>query len=166
MGSHSFLPTSFGEQISAGEQVSNFGNETRNDHCYVQDGFSYWIPSSPTKTKDAVETVSCRQRLMPPSPKPGRVCSDSSKGFHQSLSRASRDARHGHSSSLRNTNGITERASRRVEEGTETAMVQSDLPEWWKLRVGKCFAGGTCTTRWPMARKHVRQYLVYKSMDF
>ena len=60
------------------------------------------------------------------------------KGVHQSVSVSAIDTRHECSSSS-DTFWIAERAVRRVEEQTATAMIQSGLPDHWWDRATKCY---------------------------
>ena len=72
------------------------------------------------KTKDTPDTVSCLQRFLPPSQKPERIYTDNAK----EINKACQD--------LPETNGVAERAVRRVKEGIAIALVQRGLPEeWW-----------------------------------
>ena len=97
----------------------------------VQDDFTKWIQLSyPTKTETS-ETMSRLQRFLLPSQKPEMIDTDSSNEFMK----VCQDIQWNHdTSTLRRseTNGVAERAVRRVKEGTAIALLQSGLPEeWW-----------------------------------
>ena len=83
------------------------------------------------KTTGTSETSSCLQRFLLPSQKREIIYTDNSKtllNFCQDLQR-DHDTSTLHRS---DTNGVAERAVRRVKGGTAIATVQSGLPEeWW-----------------------------------
>ena len=102
------------------------------------------------KTKYTSDTVSCLHGLLLPSQNPETIDTDNSK--------TCLDLRWNHDTSTPHrseTNGVTERAVRRVQEGTAIAPVQSGLPE---ELVGQY--DGVLTTRWPMSRQHSRKDVV------
>ena len=111
----------FGDLITADHKVLNEGCESRNNHRYVvvvQDLATQWIQSNPCKTKTSQETQRSLQKFLEPKGKPKVIYTDNSlsgKTPHRS-----------------ETNGIAERAVRRVKEGTSAVLLQSGLDEnWW-----------------------------------
>ena len=97
----------------------------------VQDDFTKWIHQSyPTKTETS-ETMSRLQRFLLPSQKPEMIDTDRSNEFMK----VRQDIQWNHDTSTprrSETNGVAERAVRRVKEGTAIALLQSGLPEeWW-----------------------------------
>ena len=105
----------FGDLITADHKVLSEGCESRNNHrcaVVVQDLATQWIQSYPCKTKTSQET----QRSL----EFGKACEDLSWNHCSSTPRRSE------------TNGIGERAVRRVKEGTSAVLLQSGLDEkWW-----------------------------------
>ena len=103
----------------------------------VQDLTTQWIQSYPCKTKTAQETQTSLQKFLEPSRKPeviytvnflefGKACEDLS--WNQCTSTPHRSE----------TNGIAERAVRRVKEGTSAVMLQSGLNENWLENSMEC----------------------------
>ena len=94
----------------------------------VQDLATQWIQAYPCKTKTSQETQKSLQKFLEPDRKPkviytdislecGRVCEDLSWNHCTSTPHRSE------------TNGIAERAVRRVKEGTSAVLLQSGLYE-------------------------------------
>ena len=94
----------------------------------MQDGFSCWLQSCPTKKRKTHKTTaSCLRKFLPPFQKPGRIFTDNSQEF----TKACQDLQwkpDPNTPQRSETNGVAKRAVRRVEEGTRTAMFQSGLP--------------------------------------
>ena len=80
---------------------------------------------------------SCFQRFSPPSQKPDRTYKDKSK----ELIKVSQDLRWNHVISTPHcseTNGVAERAVRRVKERTAVAFMHSGLPKEWRECAVEC----------------------------
>ena len=123
-----------GGLITAHQKVLSEGCESRNNHRYavvVQDVGTQWIQSYPCKTKTSQETQRSLQKFLEPNRKPqvintvnslefGKTCEDLSWNHCTSTPHRSE------------TNGIAERAVRRMKEGTSAVLLQSGLDEkWW-----------------------------------
>ena len=110
----------FGDLITADHKVLSDNCESRNNHRYavvVQDLATQWIQSYPCKTKTSQETQRSLQKFLEPNRKP---CEDLSWNHCTSTPHRSE------------TNGIAERAVRRVKEGTSGVLLQSGLDgNWW-----------------------------------
>ena len=110
----------FGDLITADHKVFSEGCESRNNHRYavvVQDLATQWIQSYPCKTKTSQETHKSLQKFLEPNRKPKVIFTDNSLEF----GKACEDLSWNHCPSTPHrseTNGIAERAVRRVKEGT------------------------------------------------
>ena len=97
----------------------------------VQDLATQWILSYPCKTKTSQETQRSLQKFLEPDRKPKVIYTDDSLEF----GKACEDLSWNHCTSTPHrseTNGIAERAVRRVKEGTSAVLLQSGLNEnWW-----------------------------------
>ena len=97
----------------------------------VQGFATQWIQSYPCKTKTSQETERSLQEFLEPSRKPKVIYTDNSLEF----GKACEDLSWNHCTSTPHrseTNGIAERAVRRVKEGTSAVLLQSGLDEnWW-----------------------------------
>ena len=124
----------FGDLITADHKVLSDNCESRNNHRYavvVQDLATQWIQAYPCKNKTSQETQRSLQKFLEPERKPkvihtgnslviGKSCEDLSCNHCTSTPHRSQ------------TNGITERAVRRVKEGTSAVLLRSGLDEnWW-----------------------------------
>ena len=124
----------FGDLITADHKVLSENCESRNNHRYaivVQDLATQWIQSYPCKTKTSQETQRSLQKFLEPDRKPKVIYTDNSLEF----GKACEDLSWNHCTSTPHrseTNGIAERAVRRVKEGTSAVLLQSGLDEnWW-----------------------------------
>ena len=124
----------FGDLITADHKVLTDNCESRNNHRYavvVQDLATQWIQSYPCKTKTSQETERSLQKFLEPNRKPKVIYTDNSLEF----GKACEDLSWNHCTSTPHrseTNGIAERAVRRVKEGTSAVLLQSGLNEnWW-----------------------------------
>ena len=124
----------FGDLITADHKVLSDNCESRNNHRYavvVQDLATQWIQAYPCKTKTSQETQRSLQKCLEPDRKPKVIYTDSSLEFGKDCE----DLSWNHCTStphLQETNGIAERAVRRVKEGTSAVLLQSGLNEsWW-----------------------------------
>ena len=87
-----------------------------------------WIQSYPCKTKTSQETQRSLQRFLEPNRKPKVICTGNSLEFGKTCE----DLSWNHCTSTPHrseTNGIGERAVRRVKEGTSAVLLQSR--NWW-----------------------------------
>ena len=124
----------FGDLITADHKFLSAGCGSRNNHRYavvVQDLTTQWIKSYPRKTKISQETQRSLQKFWEPDRKPKVIYTDNSLEF----GKACEDLSWNHCASTPHrseTNGIAERAVRRVKEGTSAVLLQSGLDEnWW-----------------------------------
>ena len=124
----------FGHLITAYHKVLSDNYESRNNHRYaivVQDLATQWIKSYPCKTNTSQETPRSLQKFLEPERKPKVIYTDNSLEF----GKACEDLSWNHCTSTPHrseTNGIAERAVRRVKEGTSAVFLQSGLDEnWW-----------------------------------
>ena len=125
---------SLGYLITADHKVLSEGCEPRNNHRYsvvVQDLATQWIQSYQWKTKTSLERGGSLRKFLGPSEKPKVICTDNSLAFSKSCE----DPSWNHRTSTRRrseTNGITERAVRRMKERTSAVLLQTGLDEkWW-----------------------------------
>ena len=134
-------PENFGDLITADHKVLSDNCESRNNHRYaivVQDLATQWIQSSPCKTKTSQETQRSLQKFLEPNRKPKVTYTDNSLEF----GKACEDLSWNHCTSTPHrskTNGIAERAVRRVKEGTSAALLQSCLNEKWWADSMECY---------------------------
>ena len=124
----------FGGLITADHKVLNDGSESRNNHRYavvVQDLATQWIQSCPCRNKNSQETEKSLRKFLEPSQKPKVIYTDNSLEFGKSCEDLSWN--HRTSTPYRSeTNGIAERAVRRVKEGTSAVLLQSGHDgKWW-----------------------------------
>ena len=131
----------FGDLITADHKVLSEGCESRNNHRYavvVQDLASQWIQSFPCKTKTFQETEKSLQKYLEPTRKPKVIHTDNCMEF----GKACEDLSWNHCTSTPNrseTNGIAERAARRIKEGTSAVLLQSGMNENWWADSMECF---------------------------
>ena len=124
----------FGDLITADYKVLSDSCESRNNHRYavvVQDLATQWIQAYPCKTKTSQETQRSLQKFLELERNPKVIYTDNSLEF----GKACEDLSWNHCTSTPHrseTNGIAERAVRRVKEGTSAVLLQSGLNErWW-----------------------------------
>ena len=132
----------FGDLITADHKVLSEGCESRNNHRYavvVQDLATQWIQSYPCKTKTSQGTQRSLQKFWEPNGKPKVIHTDNFLEF----GKACEDFSWNHCTSTPHrsqTNGIAERAVRRVKEGTSAVLLQSGLDENWWADSMECFS--------------------------
>ena len=108
-----------GDLVTADHKIFSEERESRNNHRHavvVQDLATQWIQSYPCKTKTSQETRRSLQKFLEPTRKPKVIYTDNSLEF----GKACEDLSWNHCSSTSHrpeTNGIAERAVRRVKEG-------------------------------------------------
>ena len=117
----------FGDLITADHKVLNDNCESRNNHRYavvVRDLVTQWIQAHPRKTKTSQETQRSLQKFQEPDRNPNVTCTDNSLEF----GKACEDLSLNHCTSTPHrseTNGIAERAVRKVKEGTSAVWADS-----------------------------------------
>ena len=127
--------------ITADHKVLSEGCESRNHHRYavvVQDLAIQWIQAFPCKTKTSQETQRSLQKFLEPNRKLKVICTENSLEF----GKACEDLSWNHCTSTPHrseTNGIAERAVRRVKEGTSAVLLQSGLNESWWADSMECY---------------------------
>ena len=113
----------FGDSITADHKVLSEECESRNSHRYavvVQDLATQWLHSYRCKTKSSHKTL---MKFLEPTRKPKVIYTDNSVEFGKSCEELSWN--HCTSTPHRSgTNGIAERAVRRVKEGTSAVLLQ------------------------------------------
>ena len=120
-----------GDLTTADHKVLSDNCESRNNHRYavvVQDLATQWIQVYPCKNKTSQETQRSLQKFLEPERKPKVIDTDDSSEFGKACEHLSWN--HCTSTPHRSeTNGIAERAVRRVKEGTSAVLLQSGLDE-------------------------------------
>ena len=133
--------TNFGDLITADHKVLSDNCESRNNHRYavvVQDLATQWIQAYPYKTKTSQETQRSLQKFLEPERKPKVIYTDNSLEF----GKACEDLSWNHCTSTPHrseTDGIAERAVRRVKEGPSAVLLQSGLNESWWADSMECY---------------------------
>ena len=131
----------FGDLITADHKVLSDNCESRNNHRYavvVQDLATQWIQAYPCKNKTSQETQRSLQKFLEPERKPKVIYTDNSLEFGE----ACEDLSWNHCTSTPHrseTNGIAERAVRRVKEGTSAVLLQLGLNESWWADSMECY---------------------------
>ena len=104
----------------------------------VQDLATQWIQAYLCKTKTSQETQRSKQKFLEPERNPEVIYTDNSLEFGTACEDLSWN--HCTSTSHRSeTNGIAERAVRRVKEGTSAVLLQSGLIESWWADSMECY---------------------------
>ena len=130
-----------GDLITADHKILSEECESRNNHRYavvVQDLATQWLQSHPCKTKSSQETQKRLMKFLEPTRKPKVIYTDNSLEFGKSCEELSWNhlTLTPHRSE---TNGIAERAVRRVKEGTSAVLLQSGLDEKWWADSTECY---------------------------
>ena len=132
----------FGHLITADQKNVSEGCESRNNHRYavvVQDLATQWIQAYPCKNKTSQETQRSLQKFLEPNRKPKVIYTDNSLEFGRNCE----DLSWNHCTSTPHrseTNGIAERAVRRVKEDTSAVLLQSGLKKIWWADSMECFS--------------------------
>ena len=130
-----------GDLITADHTILSEEIESRNNHRYavvVQDVATQWLQSYPCKTKTSQETQKSFMKFLEPTRKPKVICTDNSLEFGKSCEELYWN--HCTSTPHRSeTNGIAERAVRRVKEGTSAVLLHSGLDNEWRADSMECF---------------------------
>ena len=124
----------FGDLITTDHKVLSEDCESRNNHRYavvVQDLATRRLQSYPCKTKSFQQTERSLRKFLEPTAKPKVTCTDE----RSECDKACEELSWNHCTSTPHrfeTNGIAERAVRRIKEGTSAVLLQSGLDEkWW-----------------------------------
>ena len=124
----------FGDLITADYKVLSESCESRHNHRFaivVQDLATQWIQSYPCKNKNFTRNSKKLAKVLGADRKHKVIYTDNSL----ELGKACEDLSWNHCTSTPHrseTNGIAERAVRRVKEGTSAVLLQSGLDEnWW-----------------------------------
>ena len=131
----------FGDLNTADHKTVSESCESRNNHRYavvVQDLATQWIQAYPCKNKTSQETQRSLQKFLEPERKRKVIYTDNSLEF----GKACEDLSWNHCTSTPHrseTNGIAERAARRVKEGTSAVLLQSGLNESWWADSMECY---------------------------
>ena len=131
----------FGDLITADHKVLSDNCESRNNHRHavvVQDPATQRTQAHPRKNKTSQETQRSLQKFLEPERKPKVIYTDNSLEF----GKACEDLSWNHCTSTPHrseTNGIAERAVRRVKEGTSAVLLQSGLNESWWADSMECY---------------------------
>ena len=126
----------FGDLITADHKVLSEGHRYA---VVVQDLATQWIQSYPCRTKTCQETERSLQKFLEPNRKPKDI---ETLTIPWNLARLVKTfpaiiVRQPHRSE---TNGIAERAVRRVKEGTSAVLLQSGLDENWWADSMECYS--------------------------
>ena len=108
------------------------------DTLVVQDMTTQSIQSYPCKSKSSQETQKSQMKFLEPERKPKVIYTNNSLEF----GKAREDLSWNHCTSTPHrseTNGIAERAVRRVKEGTSAVLLQSGLNESWWTDSMECY---------------------------
>ena len=148
--------------------VLNEGSEYRHNHRYsivVQDLATQWIQSYPCKTKTSQVTEKSFRKFLEPSNKAKVIYTDNSLEFGKSCEDLSWN--HRTSTPHRSeTNGIAERAVRRITEGTSAVFLQSGMDEkWWAVSMECCSTCEMLRTSWQLGKHLMRDDLENHSKD-
>ena len=131
----------FVDLSTADHKVLSESCEPRNNHRYaivVQDLATQWIQAYPCKNNTSQQTQRSLQKFLEPERKPKVIYTDSSLEF----GKVCEDLSWNHCTSTPHrseTNGIAERAVRRVKEGTSAVLLQSGLNESWWADSMECY---------------------------
>ena len=131
----------FGDFVTADHKVFNEEGESRNNHRYavvVQDLATQWIQSYPFKTQTSQETEKSLRKFLEVSEKLKDIYTDNSL----ELGKPCQDLLWNHRTSTLHrseTNGIAERAVRKIKEGTSAVLLPSGLDEKWWADSMECY---------------------------
>ena len=143
------VPVNFADALTADHAVLNEDNKSRTEdrnYCVILDKATQWLQAYGAPTKSAADTKVAFRRFLGPQVIPKHVYTDNSEEFRVALQEL--EFTHDTSTPYRpQTNGIAERAVRRVKEGTSCALHQSGLTDaWWKPAM-KCFCFLWCVVQ-------------------
>jgi hypothetical protein len=134
-------PKEFGDVLTADHGFIGDENEDEEEDrtfCGIQDGATAWLQGYPAESKDSEKTEEAFRRFLGPNVKAKYVYTDNASEFEKSLKKMG--ILHDPSSPYRSeTNGVAERAVRKIKEGTGCTRIQAGLSvKWWGLAM-KCF---------------------------
>lgn len=120
-------PEAFANALAADHAIVNEEDQSRNHDRVspvIQDKFSNWLQAFAAKSKNHTETKKSFQRFLPPGVMPKHVYTDKAPEYKPAFDEL------GHPSDTATphrpeTNGVAERAVRRVKECTSCARIQS-----------------------------------------
>ena len=131
----------FGDLITADHKVLGDNCESRNNHRYavvVQDLATQWIQAYPCKNKNFTRNPeACKSSWSPIG-----ILKSFTLTIPLEFGKACEDLSWNHCTSTPHrseTNGIAERAVRRVKEGTSAVLLQSGLNESWWADSMECY---------------------------
>ena len=136
-------PQQFGDALTADHAIVNDGDMSRDYDkvaCIMQDRYANWLQAYPAKTKNAEDTAQAFRRFLGPQTQAKHMYTDNSLELEKAL----RELKIDHDTSTPHrpqTNGVAERAARRVKEGTSCTLNQSGWnDEWWSFAMScYCF---------------------------
>ena len=135
------VPKKFADAITCDHKILNENDASRSSDrlaMVVLDRFTQWLQGYPSKTKTADECQIYLKEFVGPQCEPQHVYSDNSKELIEAL----KDLKWRHDTSTPHrseSNGVAERAVRKVKEGTACTLVQSGFDEAWWGEAMKCF---------------------------
>jgi hypothetical protein len=141
-------PLVFGDQLTADHIVANAAEDQSlggdRDALVITDRATGFVECYPVKTKSADDAYRAFQEFLGPHCRPGKVHTDNSQELIKALS----DLGIVHERALPyrpQSNGVAERAVRRVLEGTRTILMQAGLPPpFWSFACRHfCFSHNT-----------------------
>ena len=127
-------PEKFVDSITADHAILADKDESRHGDrvaLIIQDRHTNWLQAYAGKQKSAEETARAFQRFLGPQVVPEHVYTDGSLEFSAAMQQLgfSHDSVVPHRPQ---TNGVAERAVRRVKEGTSAVLIQSGFStDWW-----------------------------------
>ena len=136
----------FGDRLTADHKTLADDQSARGGERYaliIQDEYSKWIQAYATRTRSHEEVVMAFRRFMPLNSKPTHVYVDNAP----ELLKALEELNWNHDTSTPHrpeTNGVAERAVRRVKEGTSATLLQSGLTEEWWQEAMDCYCFLRC----------------------
>ena len=131
------IPLQGGSHASSSHEASLEPTTKRREDLGKHNA-TQWIQAYPCKTKTSQETQRSLQKFLEPNWKPKVIYTDNSLEF----GKACEDLSWNHCTSTPHrseTNGIAERAVRRVKEGTSAVLLQSGLNESWWTDSMECY---------------------------
>ena len=140
----------FCDLITADHKVLSDNCESRNNHRYavvVQDLATQFIQAYPCKTKTSQETQRSLQKFLESDRNSKVIYTDNSLEF----GKVCEDLSWNHCTSTPHrseTNGIAERAVRRVKEGTSAVLLQSGPNASWWADFKECYTNLRNVTDW------------------
>jgi hypothetical protein len=136
----------FGDAITGDHKIINEDDASR-DHdktaCIIQDRPTNWLQAYAAQHKSAAETKKAVERFLGPQGKAKHAYTDNIKEFLKTFEDLG--IPHDTSTPYRpETNGVAERAVRRVKEGTSCTLSQSGFSDEWWVYAMNCFCFLRC----------------------